>query len=68
MLIAFEGELGTICEDKDEHEFFQSIQHHDSEIYDDLSGKPLNPSLVSEARAEEIQGAVKHGVWKKGFI
>ena len=62
--IAFEGELGTICEDKNEHEFFQAIQQPDSEFYDDMSGKPLEPSLVSEARAEEIQGAMKHGVWE----
>jgi hypothetical protein len=66
--IAFEGELGTICEDKDEHMFFQSIQQYDSEFYDDVSGKPLDPKLVSEARAEEIQGAMKHGVWKKVSI
>ena len=59
------GEIGTVCEDHDEHMFFQEIQQYDSEFYDDLSGKPLDPKLVRAARAEEIEGARAHKVWIK---
>ena len=35
------------------------------QFYDDMSGKPLESTLVTEARREEILGANKHGVWEK---
>ena len=34
---------------------FQAIQQHDREFDVAVSGKPLDPNLAREARAEEIQ-------------
>ena len=59
------GEIGTICEDLDEHKFMQEIQHYTSTFYDNVSGKPLDPKLVTAARAEEIRGINSHKVWTK---
>ena len=36
-----------------------------NEMFDDISGKPLNPRLVAQARADEIRGVVAHNVWTK---
>ena len=63
--VAHAGEIGAVCEDIDEHKFIQEIIHNTSEFYDDINGKPLDSKLVQEARAEEIAGACKHGVWNK---
>ena len=35
-----------------------------SEFWDDLSGKPLNPELVRKARAEEMSEYARHGVYR----
>ena len=63
--LAHLGEIGTICEDFDEHCLMTEIQHDTSIFYDNVSGKPLDPKLVRIARAEEIDGANKHNVWTK---
>ena len=34
-------------------------------MYDDVSGKPLDPRFVAIARADEIAGAIAHNVWTK---
>ena len=62
------GEVGSICEDFSEHLFLQEVQHYTHEVYDDLSGKVLDSSLVSQARADEVKGAEAHNVWTKVSI
>ena len=53
--------VGTVCEEKSyENEYIDKAR-----FIDDVTGKPLDPGLVRAARAEEIQGVSKYGVWIK---
>ena len=55
----FNGEIGTICEDATENEFQASLGYQPYFV-DDVSGKPLDAALVSQARLDEKQGVYKH--------
>ena len=59
--------IGTVCEDPEEtrQQNMYSMYGADVQFIDDLSGQPLDPKLVTAARAEEIRGAVKHHVYTK---
>ena len=55
----FEGELGTVCEDLVEKEFFQELSKS-ATFYDDISKKQLAPKMVHAARADEVKGVYQH--------
>ena len=60
----FEGELGTVCEDLVEKEFFQELSKSET-FYDDISKKPLSPQKVRAARADEVKGVYQHKLFDK---
>ena len=60
--LMFEGEIGSICEDKVEHDF-QSSLGCDPYFVDDVSGAVLDSSLVRDARKDEVRGVLKHNVF-----
>ena len=50
-----DGYVFPVCTQESEHVTF----------YDDYAGKPLDPELVREARAEEMQELQRHEVYVK---
>ena len=60
----YDGELGTVCQDTEEKHF----QYHLADggyFVDDISGQVLNPTLVSEARADGKKGVYNHNIFDK---
>ena len=59
--------IGVKCEDPEEaHRIsMDSMYGANAKFVDDVSGQPLDPKLVANARAEEIKGARKHNVYTK---
>ena len=63
-LVMFEGELGTVCEDVVEKQFFQELASREVFI-DDISKKVLDPHLVKEARRDEVKGVFNYKLFDK---
>ena len=53
--------VGTVNEEKS----YQNEYEDHVRFVDDITGRPLNPELVAEARADEVRGANAHNVWTK---
>ena len=54
--------FGTVCEERSyENEVEDTVYF--GKFVDSVSGKQLNPELVSEARMDEVKGIHEHKVW-----
>ena len=54
--------FGVVCEEKSYDEETEDTIYFEK-FTDNVSGKPLNPKLVHEARMNEVQGVLEHKVW-----
>ena len=61
VLAAAQGQPYPVCE---EHFETQHHEEFETSYWDDISGKPLRPELVQEARREEIATIKEMGVWE----
>mgnify|MGYP001237460270 CR=1 FL=1 len=63
----FVGQVGTVCEDHEETQFFARVERALSHnlFWDDVSGRALKPELVKEARDDERRGCLDANVFTK---
>ena len=59
-----QGEMGINVVYEDVNDDVMKMQHDDDNFYDDITGQPLDASLVREARRRELEYFESKNVWK----
>ena len=60
-LASVAGDPYPVCEEKLDTDIYEKFE---TSYWDDVSGKPLRPELVQEARKEEVSTINEMGVWE----
>ena len=60
-LASVAGDPYPVCEEKFDTDIYEKFE---TSYWDDVSGKPLRPELVQEARKEEVSTINEMGVWE----